>query len=78
MAAHRWSAMASQSPPRCGSSIPTRGPNARQGQVGEIWLHGDHVCLGYWQKPEQTEQTFNGRIVGPSGADPDEAVAAHR
>lgn len=33
------------------------------GDVGEIWVHGDHVALGYWQKPEQTNRTFNARIV---------------
>jgi acyl-CoA synthetase (AMP-forming)/AMP-acid ligase II len=32
-------------------------------RVGEIWLHGDSVCIGYWEKPEQTEHTFNGRIL---------------
>lgn len=33
------------------------------GDVGEIWVHGDHVALGYWQKPEQTNRIFNARIV---------------
>jgi fatty acid CoA ligase FadD28 len=59
------------------SEVRIVDPDARtecgQGRVGEIWLHGEHVCLGYWEKPEQTEHTFNGRIVGPSGADSDEA-----
>jgi acyl-CoA synthetase (AMP-forming)/AMP-acid ligase II len=36
-----------------------------EGKVGEIWLQGDNVCLGYWNKAEQTEDTFNGRIVNP-------------
>lgn len=36
------------------------------GTVGEMWLNGDNVCLGYWEKPEQTEHTFNGRIVDPA------------
>lgn len=34
--------------------------------VGEIWVRGDNVCPGYWQKPEQTEHTFGGMIVDPS------------
>jgi long-chain fatty acid adenylyltransferase FadD28 len=59
------------------SEVRIVDPDARtecaQGRIGEIWLHGDHVCLGYWEKPEQTERTFNGRIVTPSGADSDEA-----
>jgi fatty acid CoA ligase FadD28 len=40
------------------------------GKVGEIWVHGDNVCLGYWQKPEQTEETFNGTIVNPASDTP--------
>ncbi|MCW2690959.1 MAG: acyl-CoA synthetase [Mycobacterium sp.] len=39
--------------------------------IGEIWLHGDNVCLGYWQKPEQTEYTFEANIVAPSAGTPD-------
>ena len=27
-------------------------------QVGEIWLSGANVAQGYWEKPEQTEATF--------------------
>jgi acyl-CoA synthetase (AMP-forming)/AMP-acid ligase II len=36
------------------------------GKVGEMWLRGENVCLGYWDKPEQTEHTFNGRLVDPA------------
>jgi acyl-CoA synthetase (AMP-forming)/AMP-acid ligase II len=36
------------------------------GRIGEIWLQGENVCLGYWDKPEQSDHTFNGRIVDPS------------
>ena len=41
------------------------------GLIGEIWVQGDNVCLGYWQKPEQTEHTFGGQIVEPSPATPE-------
>ncbi|MCP9272681.1 AMP-binding protein [Mycolicibacterium arenosum] len=34
--------------------------------VGEIWTRGENVCLGYWQKPEQTEDTYGGSLVSPS------------
>ncbi|QSJ14847.1 AMP-binding protein [Nostoc sp. UHCC 0702] len=27
-------------------------------QVGEIWVSGSGVAQGYWDRPEQTEQTF--------------------
>jgi long-chain fatty acid adenylyltransferase FadD28 len=38
------------------------------GTVGEIWVHGDNVAEGYWQKPEETEQTFGARLVAASAA----------
>ena len=36
--------------------------------VGEIWVHGDNVATGYWDKPDETEYTF-GALLGE--ADPD-------
>ena len=36
------------------------------GTVGEIWVQGEHVTLGYWRKPEQTAQTFEAKIVNPA------------
>jgi fatty acid CoA ligase FadD28 len=42
------------------------------GTVGEIWIHGDNVALGYWQKPEETERTFGGKLVDPSDGTPEE------
>jgi fatty-acyl-CoA synthase len=29
------------------------------GRVGEIWVHGDNVGRGYWERPEETAQTFD-------------------
>lgn len=34
--------------------------------VGEIWVRGDNVCPGYWEKPEQTEHTYGGQLVDPT------------
>lgn len=31
-------------------------------QVGEIWVHGDSVALGYWEQTEETEHAFHGKI----------------
>jgi long-chain fatty acid adenylase/transferase FadD26 len=36
------------------------------GTVGELWVHGENVALGYWRNPELTERTFNARLVGLS------------
>lgn len=42
-----------------------------QGTVGEIWIHGDNVAMGYWQKPQETERTFGDRLVAPSAGTPE-------
>jgi acyl transferase domain-containing protein/acyl-CoA synthetase (AMP-forming)/AMP-acid ligase II/acyl carrier protein len=41
------------------------------GTVGEIWVHGDNVADGYWQKPQETEHTFGATLVGPSAGTPE-------
>jgi long-chain fatty acid adenylyltransferase FadD28 len=40
-------------------------------KVGEIWVHGPNVAMGYWRKPQESEQTFNGRLVAPSADTPE-------
>jgi long chain fatty acid CoA FadD26 len=42
------------------------------GKVGEIWVHGDNVAKGYWQKPQETERTFGASVVDPSSGTPEE------
>ena len=32
------------------------------GHVGEIWLHGDNVGLGYWGRQDETELTFRNKV----------------
>ena len=43
-------------------------PHTRQrceaDEVGEIWVHGDSVGEGYWNRPEETAHTFGARIEG--------------
>ncbi|MFI5606921.1 AMP-binding protein [Amycolatopsis sp. NPDC051903] len=34
------------------------------GEVGEIWVAGDHVAQGYWKRSEATEETFRARCAG--------------
>lgn len=36
-----------------------------QGTIGEIWVQGDNIATGYWQKPEETEHTFGAKVVDP-------------
>jgi fatty acid CoA ligase FadD32 len=31
-------------------------------RVGEIWLHGDNIGRGYWNRPEETEYTFGNKL----------------
>ncbi|OYQ63610.1 AMP-dependent synthetase [Pseudanabaena sp. SR411] len=33
-------------------------------QIGEIWVSGGSVALGYWQQPEATKATFQAQLVG--------------
>ena len=41
------------------------------GEIGEIWVHGDNVAAGYWQKPRETERTFGARLAAPSPGTPE-------
>jgi long-chain fatty acid adenylyltransferase FadD28 len=41
------------------------------GTTGEIWVHGGNVATGYWQKPQETEETFGATLVAPSAGTPE-------
>ena len=43
---------------------PQSGKELQAGQVGEIWVSGPNVGVGYWRKPEDTERTFRAFISG--------------
>jgi acyl-CoA synthetase (AMP-forming)/AMP-acid ligase II len=36
----------------------------RPGQVGEIWVTGSSIARGYWNRPEETQHTFEARLAG--------------
>ena len=40
-------------------------------QIGEIWVHGDNVAEGYWQKPPEDQTCFGATLVEPSPGTPD-------
>lgn len=50
---------------------PETRTECADGTTGEIWVHGENVAMGYWQKPEETERTFRGTLVTPSAGTPD-------
>ncbi|MBO0678423.1 AMP-binding protein [Mycolicibacterium sp. S2-37] len=37
------------------------------GTVGEIWVRGDNVADGYWNRPEETRLTFGAELAGVDG-----------
>jgi long-chain fatty acid adenylyltransferase FadD28 len=41
------------------------------GAVGEIWIHGRNIGLGYWQKPGESARIFEARIENPSEGTPE-------
>lgn len=40
----------------------TRRPAADR--VGEIWVSGPSVCAGYWNRPDETRETFGAAVEG--------------
>ena len=45
------------------------------GRIGEIWLHGDNMGLGYWARPEETHDVFGNKLQSrlPTGSHADGA-----
>ncbi|WP_225729085.1 MULTISPECIES: fatty acyl-AMP ligase [unclassified Nocardia] len=40
-----------------------------ENRVGEIWLRGESIAAGYWNKPDETERVFAARIAGADGCE---------
>ena len=47
---------------------PDSQRRCRFGEMGEIWVSGPSVALGYWNQPEETERTFHAEIAADSRA----------
>jgi len=49
-------------------------PETRQecpeGNVGEIWVHGENVAMGYWHRQDDTERVFGAAITAPTDGTP--------
>ncbi|MEU6592219.1 amino acid adenylation domain-containing protein [Streptomyces sp. NPDC046881] len=43
---------------------PASGRPLPDDEVGEVWVSGPTVALGYWQRPRQTRDTFAARAAG--------------
>ncbi|WP_229698794.1 AMP-binding protein [Wenjunlia tyrosinilytica] len=46
---------------------PWTGLRCAEDTIGEIWVSGGSVALGYWNRPEETESTFRASIGGVDG-----------
>jgi long chain fatty acid CoA FadD26 len=42
---------------------PEKGTENPAGAVGEIWVHGENVALGYWRRPRETHAAFRATLV---------------
>jgi fatty acid CoA ligase FadD28 len=51
---------------------PETGVECPAGTVGEMWVHGDNVAMGYWRKPQETKHTFGASLVASSAGTPRE------
>jgi amino acid adenylation domain-containing protein len=53
-----------------GLALAIVDPESRQavaaGRIGEIWLSGDSVASGYWERPHLTESVFRATLAGQS------------
>ncbi|GAA5096061.1 long-chain-fatty-acid--AMP ligase FadD32 [Nocardia iowensis] len=38
------------------------GRELPDGRVGEIWLHGNNMGIGYWGRPDETAATFQNKV----------------
>jgi amino acid adenylation domain-containing protein len=43
---------------------PTTGEDVGSDAIGEIWVSGPSVAAGYWNRPDESRQTFQARLPG--------------
>lgn len=44
--------------------VDADGSRLSDNTVGEIWVRGDNVAAGYWNRPDLTAQTFESAPLG--------------
>src|SRR6185312_3512607 len=49
---------------------PDTGTENPAGRIGEIWVHGENVAMGYWRKHRQTQNTFAAKLIGSTPGTP--------
>ena len=59
-------------PPAVRIVDPETQTECSDGTVGEIWVCGDNVSDGYWNRPTETQRTFGGRLVAASAGTSEE------
>jgi acyl transferase domain-containing protein/acyl-CoA synthetase (AMP-forming)/AMP-acid ligase II/acyl carrier protein len=45
---------------------PDSGRECPPGGIGEIWVHGDSVAQGYWNRPQESAESFHAALA-PAG-----------
>lgn len=50
---------------------PETGKELTDGNVGEIWVHGDNMAAGYLNRPEETQETFRNSLPTANRLDSD-------
>ncbi|MGW6119714.1 long-chain-fatty-acid--AMP ligase FadD32 [Nocardia sp. NPDC055165] len=59
------------------SADTAQGRELPDGRVGEIWLHGNNMGIGYWGRPAESTKAFRNKVTEPiegghtDGTDPD-------
>jgi acyl-CoA synthetase (AMP-forming)/AMP-acid ligase II len=48
---------------------PDTGERCEPGEIGEIWVQGPSVALGYWNRPEESRRSFQAFLAGEDGRD---------
>jgi long-chain fatty acid adenylase/transferase FadD26 len=65
--------LVSYGPPRASTVRvvdPDDGSENPAGAIGEIWVHGENVAMGYWHNPRQTQALFHATLAGATPGTP--------